>query len=137
MTHLIFVVVGDGEARGVLGLGPLAERGEHAPHEPALVPAEVEPGDGRGGGGREERRGEEDGGAARHRRRRRHRGVLLLPAGWLVGSVGVGVGVWRLAALRCACPRARFASDGVAVGGWGLWGKRVVGAGWRGADSDA
>lgn len=96
-THLVLVVVGDGEARGVLGLGPLAERGEHAPDEAALVPAEVEPGD-RGGGGREERRGEEDDGAARHHRR--HRGeptTTRLPAGWF------GVGVWRLAALRLCC----------------------------------
>jgi len=128
-------VVGDGEARGVLGLGPLAERGEHAPDEAALVPAEVEPGD-RGGGGREEHRGEED-----DDRAARHRGEGREPTtttSWLVGWFGVGV--WRLAALRSALvlPRARFASDGGGRG-WGLVGEegkrrgnRVVGAGWSG-----
>lgn len=73
-AHLLLVVLGDSEARGVLGLGLLADRGEHAPHEAALVAAEVEPrgpGDRRGGGGDEEH-GEGEGGAgapaAKHRR---------------------------------------------------------------------
>lgn len=95
-ANLVLVVVGDGEARGFLGLGPLAERGEHSLHEAALVPAEVEPGD-RGGGGREEHGGEEGGGAARRHRRQRAPPPIPelanLPPAWLVR-----VGVCRLAA---------------------------------------
>jgi hypothetical protein len=102
-AHLVLVVVGDGEARGVLGLGPLAERGEHAPHEPALVPAEVEPGD-RRGGGQEEHGGEEGGAARRHRKL-----AASLTYHQPVGLVRVGV--WCLAAAAAAaailCPAAR------------------------------
>lgn len=93
-THLVLVVVGDGEARGVLGLGPLAERGEHAPDEAALVPAQVEPGD----RGRQQRRREEGDDTAA----RRHRGegrANLLRVRALVGSASA-CGAWLL---LCAC----------------------------------
>lgn len=134
-AHLVPVVVGDGEARGVLGLGlgPLADRCEHAPHEAALVPGEVEPGD-RGGGGREEHRGEEKG-AARHHRQRGEP-----TTSWLVGSRRRVCGAWLL----CACVRARVRSfcfercqcHSGAGGDWGKPREPGGGAGWRGGDSD-
>lgn len=41
-VHLVLVVLGDREACGILGNGLLADHGEHAPHEAALVAAKVE-----------------------------------------------------------------------------------------------
>ena len=91
-AHLNPVVLGDGEARGVLGLGLLADRGEHAPHEAALVAAEVEPGGPGGGGGSQEHgEGEEHGAgaaaAAKHRGGARCR---LLQSFGLVGVSASG-----------------------------------------------
>jgi hypothetical protein len=122
-------VLVDGESRGVLGLSLLAERGEHAPHEAALVAPEVEtggPGDLPHRGGREEQ-----GGAAKHRGSKVSDPELVLvsaslPDGWLVR-----VCVWRLAA--AAAPLCF--EEGVAHVGKAS--EPVVGAGWRGGDSDA
>jgi hypothetical protein len=113
-------VLVDRESRGVLGLGLLAERGEHAPHEAALVAPEVEtggPGDLPHRGGREEQGGGDDG-AAKHRGSGVSDPELVLasaslPDGWLVR-----VCVWRLAA--AAAPLC-FAEGGL----WPTWGKRA------------